>query len=152
MRRANLKLKALVRIYRRAFFEEAPVLNRFGIEIVDAIHANEAVILLALFGAAYLAFDHVAAAQLEAANLRLAYVDIVVADDITATPQEAVALGKDVEDPASHLHTRALLLGGEDRGDDLVLLHGRRIAERDFILLGDLDQFSLLLVFEIGRG
>jgi hypothetical protein len=45
-----------------------------------------------------------------------------------------------------------LLLRGDDGCDDLVLLHGRRIAERDFILLGDLDQLRLLLVFEVGCG
>lgn len=54
--------------------------------------------------------------------------------------------------PLAHLEARALLLRGYDGGDDLVLLHRRRIAERNVVALGELDQFGLLLVFEVGCG
>ena len=134
------------------FSKTARPLIASGSRPLTLIDANEAVVLLALFGAAHLAFDHVAAAQFEAANLRLADVDVVVADDVAAAPQEAVALGKDVEDAARHLDARALLLRGEDRATISSFFMRRRIAERDLVALGDLDQFGLLLVFELSRG
>ena len=81
LRRANFEFEALLRIDRRALFERAAALDRLGVEIVDFVDADQPVVLFALFRPADLALDHVAAAQLEAANLRLADVDVVVADD-----------------------------------------------------------------------
>src|ERR1700729_439248 len=79
LRRAHLELEPVLRIDRRSFFENFPAANRFGFESVDFVDSNQAVVLLALFWTAHLAFDHVAAAKFETANLRLADVDVVVA-------------------------------------------------------------------------
>ena len=71
------------------FSKSAAPFDRFGIEPVDLVDADQAVILFALFGAADLAFDQIAAPQFEAADLRLADVDVVVADDVAGAAQES---------------------------------------------------------------
>jgi hypothetical protein len=82
LRGADLELVALVRVDRRALFERAPSANLLGQVSVDTIDADEPVILLALLRAAHLAFDQVSAAKFEAADLRLADVDVFRTDDV----------------------------------------------------------------------
>ena len=152
LRRANFELKALLRVDRRALFEDAPAFDRFGIEVVDFVDANESVVLFALFRPARLSLDHVAAAQFEAANLRLADVDVVVADVVAGAAQEAVALGQDVENAARHLDARARDLRLHEQSDDLVFLDFRRRGYLDFEFFGDLDQFVLRFLGQLSRG
>ena len=134
------------------FSKYAASFDRFGIQAVDFVDANQPVILFALFRAARLAFDHVAAPQLEAADLRLADVDVVVADVVAGAAQEAVSLGKDVEDAAGHLDAGARDLRLHEQRDDLVFLDFRRRWDLDFEFFGDLDQLVLRLLAELSRG
>jgi len=134
----------------RALFEELAAFDRFGIEAVDFVDANEAVVFFALLRPARLTFDHVAAAKFETPDLRLAYIDVFVADDVAAASEETVALRQDVENTARHLEPGTLLHAGENRGNDFVFLHRRRIAERNLVGRSDLDEFGLLSELEIG--
>ena len=73
-------------------------LRRLRVAAVDGVETLQRRVLLALLGRADLPADEVASAKLVAANHRHRDVDVVVAGQIAAGADEAVALGQDVED------------------------------------------------------
>ena len=152
LRRTVFELEALFGKDRRPLFEYRPSLDRFGVEPVDFVDANQPVIFLALLRPARLAFDHVSAAQLEAAYLRLADVDVVVADIVSGAAQESVALGQDVEYAACDLDTRAGDLRLHEDRDDLVLFYFCRSGDLDFQLFCDFEQLGLRLFRKLSCG
>ena len=147
----GFELEALLGKDRRPFFEDPASLNGLGIQAVDCVNADQPVVLLALLGTARLALDQIAASQLEAAYLRLADVDVVVSDVVAGAAQEAIALGKDVEDSARHLDAGARDLRLHQQRDDLVFLDFRRRGDLDFEFLGDVEELRLGLLAELCR-
>src|SRR5207253_552988 len=91
LRRAHFQAEALVRVDRRAFFIKPAAANLVGQQPVNAIDPDQAEVLLVIFGPADLAFDQIAAPQFEAADLRLAYVDVFGTDHVAVAAQKAVA-------------------------------------------------------------
>ena len=137
LRRAHFELEPLLRIDRRAFFEDAAPFDRFRIETVDLVDANQAVILFALFRPASLALDHVAAPQFEAADLRLADVDVVVADVVAGATQEPVALGKMSRMPLATSMPERAICACTSSATISSFLSFRRRRNLDFELFGD---------------
>ena len=76
-RRLRLEQQLLVGEDGRQFFELRALFGFLGIEPVDGLDLEQAVVLLRLFGRAHLADDQVAGAQPKAADLALRDVDIV---------------------------------------------------------------------------
>ncbi len=141
----------LVRVDRRSLFEVSAPTHRLRIGAIDGVDPHQAEVFLALFRASRLPFDHVAAAQLVATNLRLADIDIFVADDVARAPEKAVSLGKDVEDSACGFDSRPRRLRGENLRDQLVLLDLGRCEHLDVKLFCNLHEIGLRLLFELRR-
>ena len=99
-----------------------------------------------------MALDHVAAAKLEATDLRLADVDVVVADVVAGAPQEAVTFRQDVQDAAAHLDAGARYLRLHQKGNQLIFLDLCRRRYFDVEFFGDVDQFALRFLRELSGG
>ena len=83
---------------------ELRTLGRFlGIDAVDLHGTDEGRELLLVAGRANGTFDDVALAQTGLSDRVRRYVDVLVAREVPGDAEEAVALGKDVEDPLADL-------------------------------------------------
>src|SRR5207244_4232257 len=79
-------------------------LGHLGVEAVDGLHAQQAVIPLRVLGGADLARDHIARAQAKAADLGERDVDVVGPGSRAAQEPEALA------DHLEHTHAEHLVL------------------------------------------
>src|SRR5207248_2465250 len=93
--------------------EVGAALGHLGVEAIDGLHAQQAVILLGVLGGPDLARDHVARAQAKAADLGERDVDVVGPREEARAAQEAEALVDRLE--------RA-------QAEDIVLLFGAILA------------------------
>ncbi len=145
----GLHLEPLIGIERREIVEMDLVALLLGVLEIDGVDLEKREVPLALFGAADLAFDGVASAQTESADLRRRDVDVVRASEIVRVgrPQEAEAVLQHLD------HARAgdvHLAGGElfqNREHELLLAHGARVL--DFDLLGEAQELRRRLGLQI---
>ena len=91
----------------------------------------------------------VAAAQFEASDLRLADVDVVVADNVPGAAQEAVALGQHVEDAAGHFDARSRDLRRKIIATMSSFFSFAGLDDLDLHFVGDLDQFVFRFFAEL---
>ena len=136
----DLHLQPLVGIERRQVVEMDLVALLLGVLEIDGVDLEQREIALALLRAADLAFDRVAGAQAEAADLRGRDVDVVGAGEIVG-----VGRAQEAEAVLQHLdHAGAGDLdvtGGQllqDREHQLLLAHGAGVLDGD--LLGEAQQ------------
>ncbi len=153
-----LETEAVVRVDRRQVLEVPAAARLFRRFAVDAVDLQQRRVLLGLLRRAHLALDHVAAAKLEAADLRHGRVHVLVAGQVARGADEAVALVKNVEDAHHVDEALGFHLGLEDGLDQLVLLLqkldvevelGRHLLELAHRLAGELfsgDRRYLLLL------
>src|SRR5262245_9859586 len=136
----DLHLQPLVWIERRQIVEMDLVALLLGVVEIDSVHFEEREIALALFRASDLAFDRVAGAQPEAADLRRRDVDVVGAGEIIrvgrAQKAEAVLQHLDHAGPGDVDITGGQLL--QNREHELLLAHGARVLDGD--LLGEAQE------------
>ena len=136
----GLHLQPLVGIERRQIVEMDLVALLLRVVEIDGVDLEQSEIALALFRAPDLAFDRVAGAQSESADLRGRDVDVVGAGEIIR-----VGRAQEAEAVLQHLdHARAGdvdVTGGQllqDREHELLLAHGARVLDGD--LLGEAQE------------
>ncbi len=144
-----LHLEPLIRIERRQVVEVDLVLGLFRVFEIEGVDLEQREVALALFGGADMAFDRVAGAQAEAADLRGRDVDVVGAGEIVGfrRAQKAEAVGQHFDHAFAD---NVDFLGGElleDREHQLLLAHGRGVL--DLMLLGKSDQFGWRFGLEV---
>ncbi len=127
----GLELEPLGRIERREVVEVDLVLRRLGVLEVDLRDLEESEVALAFLGRADLAFDGVARAQREAADLGGRDVDVVGSRQIVGVgrAQEAEAILQHLDDAGAGNFD---LFGGEllERGEhQLLLAHGAGVLD-----------------------
>ena len=122
--------------------------QRLGIVEVDLVDLHHGEVALAVLGRADLAFDRVAGAQAELADLGRADIDVVGAGQVVgfhrAQVAEAVGQHLDGADAEDRLVGGRELL--EDGEHQLLAAHHRRAF--DALLLGEREQFGRLLLLE----
>ncbi len=119
----GFEIKAFEREYGGEVFKVGAVLGFFGVEAVHRVHSKQPVVLLRVFGRAHLPDDHVARAQPEALDLRLADVNIVRARQVFLGAQKADAVVHDLQHAAAQLVALPLGVVAQQPQDDLLLLH-----------------------------
>ena len=144
-----LHLQPLVGIERRQVVEVDLVARLLGVLEIDRVDLEQREVALALLRAADLAFDGVAGAQAEAADLRGRDVDVVGAGQVVRfrRAQEAEAVGQHLDDAFAD---DVDFLGGElleDREHQLLLAHGAGVL--DLLLFGKGEQLGRSLGLEV---
>src|SRR6476620_5129781 len=127
----ELEPKALVRKQRREVVEIDLVLGLFRIFEIERVDLEQREIAFAFFRAADVAFDGVAGAKAEAADLRWRDVDVVGAGQVVGIgrAQKAEAVGENLNDAFTDnvdFLDRELLENGEHQ---LLLTHGAGIFD-----------------------
>ena len=122
--------------------------QRIGIVEVDLVDLHHGEIALAVLGGADLAFDRVAGAQAEFADLGRADIDVVGAGQVVGfhRAQVAEAVGRDLDgaDAENRLVGRRHLL--QDGEHQFLAAHHRRAF--DTLLLGEGEQLGRFLYLE----
>ena len=144
-----LHLEPLVGIERRQVVEVDLVARLLRVLEVDGVDLEQREIALALLRAPDLAFDGVAGAQAEAADLRGRDVDVVRARQVVRfrRAQEAEAVGEHLDDALADdvgFADRKLL---EDAEHQLLLAHGGGVF--DLELFGERDELARALGLEV---
>ncbi len=108
-----------------SFSKFGPLFGFFGIEAVDGLDLEQAVVLFRVLGRAHLADHQVAGAQAEAADLALRDIDIFGAGQQVVAAQEADIVLDDLQDTAAK--DIALLFGDgtQEAHDEVILLEPR---------------------------
>ena len=123
--------------------------QRIGIVEVDLVDLHHGEVALAVLGGADLAFDRVAGAQAEAADLGGADIDVVGARQVVglhrAQVAEAVGQHLDGADAEDRLVGGRHLL--EDGEHQFLAAHHRRAF--DALLLGESEQLGRFLYLEV---
>ena len=133
-------LEPRVGIERRQIVEMDLVLDLLGVLEIDGVDLQQGEIALAVLGAPDRAFDGVAGAKTEAADLRGRDIDIVGAGEIVGfrRAQEAEAVLQDLDHAGAGDLDIALGQFLEDREQHVLLAHGRCVL--DLELLGEAQQ------------
>ena len=145
----QLHAEALIRKQRREVVEVDLVLGLLGILEVQRVDLEQREIALAFLGAADVAFDGVAGAQTEAADLRGRDIDVVGARQVVRVrrAQEAEAVGENLDDALADdvgFLNRELLENGEHQ---LLLAHGAGVF--DPFVFRERDELGWCLGFEV---
>ena len=123
--------------------------QRLGVVEVDLVDLHHGEVALAVLGRADLAFDRVAGAQAELADLGRADIDVVGAGQVVGLhrAQVAEAVGDHLDGAAAGDH----LVGGgellEDGEHQLLAAHLRGAFHA--LLFGEREEFGRLLLLEI---
>ena len=141
--------ETLIRKQRREVVEIDLVLGLFRVLEIERVDLQQREIAFAFFRAADLAFDGVAGAQAEAADLRRRDVDVVRARQIVGVgrAEEAEAVGEHLDDALADdvgFCNRELLEDGEHQ---LLLAHGAGIL--DPVLFRERDELGRRLRLEV---
>ncbi len=135
-------LQPLVGIERRQVVEVDLVLGLFRILEIDGVDLEQREVALAVLGRADVAFDGVAGAQAEAADLRRRDIDVVGAGEIVRfrRAEKAEAVGENLDDAFADDvdFLRGELL--EDREHQLLLAQGAGVF--DLMLFREGDKFG----------
>ncbi len=145
----ELQPEALIRKQRRQVVEIDLVLGFFRVFEIERVDLQQREIAFAFFRAADVAFDGVAGAQAEAADLRRRDVDVVGAGQVVRVgrAQKAEAVGENLDDAFTDnvgFLDRELLENGEHQ---LLLAHGAGIF--DPVLFGERDELGRRFRFEV---
>ena len=145
----DLELQPAIGIERRQVVEMDLVADLLGVLEVDRVDLQQREIALALLGAADQAFDRVAGAQAEAADLRGRDVDVVGAGEVVGIgrAQEAEAVLQHLDDAFADdldVARRELL---EDREHQLLLAQGGGVL--DLVFLGEDKERRRRLVLQL---
>jgi hypothetical protein len=138
------------RVQRRQVLEQDLVLGGFRRLAIDLVHLDQGEVALAFLGRADLAFDGVAGAQVEAAYLAGADVDVVGAGEVGlfGGAQEAEAVGQDFQDAVAE-DGFALLALVLQQGVDQFLL-AQPVGAFDVVGGRHLQQLADVMGFELG--
>ena len=147
--RSGLERELLLRVERRQVVEQDLVTGRLGRLEVDRLDLQQREVALALLRRADLAADRVARAEVEAADLRRRHVDVVGPGEVVLVrrAQEPVALRHDLEHALREDLAVALGLGLQDREQEVLLAHARRVL--DLELLRELRQVLHALALQV---
>ena len=128
---ALLELEALLREQRRQVLEEHLALRVLGRVVVDLADLQQREVALAVLRRPNEPRHGVARAQVEAANLARAHVDVVGAREIRAVgrAQEAEAVLQDLEHAFAEDVLAVLRVRLQDREDDVLLAGAREVLE-----------------------
>src|SRR5262249_40556000 len=147
--RLELEPELLLRIERRQVVEQDLLPRALRLLEVDGLDLEQREVALALLGRTDLPRDHVAGAQVEAADLTRGDVDVVGTRQVVVvgTAQEAEAVGQDLEDalPADCSVELGLRL---ENGEDQLLAPERR-RPLDAHLLRQRRQVTDLLLLQL---
>ncbi len=165
--RSRLELDAPLRMQGRQVVEANLFAELVGIFKIDRLDPQKREIALVFLGGPDLARDDRAGFQAETANLAGRDVDIVGAGEVVVigAPQEAEAVGKDLERPfAVHqavlldpffedLEDQVLLLEAHVVDDPLGLRRANQLGHRHFLELGEMNLTALdVFVTVVQRG
>src|SRR5438876_5904260 len=133
----ELEAQVLVGVERRQVVEEDLVARLLRLVEGDGLDLEQREVALAFLGGADLSGDHVAGAQVEAADLARRDVDVVGTGEVVVVgrAQEAEAVGQDLEHALAADEAVLLGLRLQDGEDELLLAHGGRAL--DVHVLGD---------------
>ena len=145
----EFEAEALIRKQRRQIVEIDLVLGLFRIFEIERVDLEQREIAFAFFRAADVAFDGVAGAKAEAADLRRRDVDVVGAGQVVGVgrAQKAEAVGENLNDAFADdvdFLDRELLENGEHQ---LLLAHGAGIF--DPVLFRERDELGRRFRFEV---
>src|SRR2546428_8318939 len=144
----ELEAQVLGGVERRQVVEEDLVARLLRVLEVDGLDLEQREVALAFLGGTDLSGDHVAGAQVEAADLARRDVDVVGTGEVVVVgrAQETEAVGQDLEHALAA--DEAVLLGMrlQDGEDELLLAHGGRAL--DVHVLGDGRELGDLLVLQ----
>ena len=149
VRALDLEVEHLVGEDGRERFEERTALRDLGVDAVDGLDAQEAEVLLIVFGWPGLSGDVVAGAQTEAAHLARADVHVVGRGKEAAATEESEAVFDDLEDALGEDVALGFGLCLKDAGDELGLERRRRDVG-DAELLGDRQHVLGLRLVQLG--
>ena len=144
----RLHFQAALGIERREVVKENFVARDFRIFKVDRFDLDQREIALAVLWRANLSGNGIACSQIELANLRRRYVNIVRAGVqivVLRSAQEAEAIGQAFEDAFREDQAILLRLGAKDLKDQLLLAHAA--GAWDGQVLGDLGQIGDVFFF-----
>ena len=129
--------------------EEGAALGSLGVEPVDGLDLEEAVVLLVVARGADLAGDVIAGAEGEAAQVGLRDVDVVRSGEEGFAAEEAVVtVVGDLEEAAGEEVAAAFGLGLEEAEDEIALAQGGGVADAE--LAGEADQLAARGAFQLG--
>ncbi len=139
----------LIGIERRQIVEMDLMALLVGVLEIDGVDLEQRKVALALFRAPDLAFDGIAGAQSEAANLGRADIDVVGTGEIVRVggTQESEAVGEHLDNACAgdlHVASRQLL---QNREHELLLAHGARVLDGN--LLGEAQKLRRRLGLQI---
>ena len=137
-----LHLQPLVGIERRQVVEIDLVARLVRVLEIDRVDLQQREVALAFFRRTDMAFDGVAGAQAEAADLRGRDVDVVRAGEVVRfrRAQEAEAVGENLDDAFADDVDFLLRELFEDREHQLLLAHGAGVF--DFLFFGEGEELD----------
>src|SRR5574341_153465 len=137
-----LQLDLFFRIIRSKVVEEDLGAGNLGVFVVDVVDLEQGEVPFAFLRGPDLAGDRVAGADVEPPDLRRRDVNVVRAGQVVVVrrPEEAEAVGQDLEHAFAEDHAVLFGLRLEDREDQLLLSHAA--GALDLQLVGHIGQFG----------